>query len=97
MQFGDFVGHPLHRFEDGLRPAIHPFSVLAHRHAPGGAVQQAHAEAFLQQADALADEGGGGPHFAGYGGEAGAAGHQDEDAEVFQVGQTIHSSCLIYQ
>ncbi|MNE77011.1 hypothetical protein D3C80_1732920 [compost metagenome] len=94
MQRRHLVAHALHRVEDAQRPLVDPLAVLADRHPAGGAVQQAHAEVLFEQADALADEGGGHAQLAGGGGEAGAAGDLDEDVEVFQVRQIVHGSCF---
>ncbi|MCY1404367.1 hypothetical protein D9M71_195740 [compost metagenome] len=85
VQGADVVAHPLHRVEDAQGPLVDPLAVVAHRNPTSGAVQQAHAEVLLEQANALADEGGGHAQLAGCAGKACAAGDMDEDVEVFQV------------
>ncbi|MNJ32431.1 hypothetical protein D3C77_270960 [compost metagenome] len=81
----DVVAHALHRIEDLLGPLVHPLALLAHRHPPGGAVQQAHVEVLLKHADAFADEGSGHAQLFGHCREAGALGHLEKDVEVVEA------------
>ncbi|MNZ99820.1 hypothetical protein D3C78_1191590 [compost metagenome] len=89
----DVVAHALHRIENLLRPLVHPLALLAHRHPPGGAVQQAHFKGLLKHADAFADERGRHAELFGHRREAGALGHLEEDIEVVEAGKIIHDAC----
>ncbi|MNR17648.1 hypothetical protein D3C85_1343250 [compost metagenome] len=89
----DVITHALHRIENLQRPLVHPLALLAHRHPPGGAVQQAHFKGLLKHADAFADERGRHAELFGHRREAGALGHLEEDIEVVEAGKIIHDAC----
>ena len=79
------IAHALQCLEDLLRPLIDPLTLLAHRHPPGGAVQQAHAEVRFEQADALADEGSRHATGLGHRRKARTAGYLKKDIEVVKA------------
>ncbi|MNO03848.1 hypothetical protein D3C81_2246790 [compost metagenome] len=76
---------------------VDALAVLGDRHPAGGAVQQAHAEVFLEQAHALADKGRRGIQFGRCGGEAAAPSDQNEDPQVLKGRQTVHEVCSMNQ
>ena len=96
MQRRHFVAHLLHGIKDMQGPVVDTFAVIRDSHATGGAVQQAHANALLQQLDAFADIRRGHPQLAGRGGKTGAPGHDHEHAQVVEIRQIVHESCLIH-
>src|SRR5437762_13707676 len=82
--------------QDALRQRIDALAVLAHHHAPGGAVEALYRKRRFQHMDALADIGRRYAKRLRGGGEARFARYLDKDAQVFIEQVILHKVCFIY-
>jgi hypothetical protein len=92
----DLHTHLFHIMQYLAGPVVDALSRFSHGNAPGGAIQQATAEALLQHANPLADIGRGRGHGFCRCGKSTLAHDQRKYPQIFKLQQILHVSCFLY-